>query len=164
MRITHEPLTNVAYVYFVDGRDRGRSHRCEFALGQRAVFDFDAQDRLLGIELLDARLLRPETLELANRPLHDHLDPVDREVVAACAGDQCAIERLCRKHQAMLRAEAADALGVARQHQAEDVVRSLRRALGGGQLRFPMIRGAGLAWLRRAVRGLAAQMRVGGGR
>ncbi len=158
--------TNVAYVYLADGRVAGGSHRCEYALGKRAVFDLDAQDRLLGIELLDARgLLRPETLELASRPQHAHLDPLDREVLAACAGDLCAIERLCRKYQEMLRLEAADALGIARRQEAEDVVQSLRRALAEGHLRFPMIRGAGLAWLRRAVRGLAAgSMRIGGGR
>ena len=81
MRLTHEPRTNVAYIHLAERRAAGGSHRSEYALDNRAVFDLDAQDRLLGIELLDARgLLRPETLELANRPLHDHLDPVDRAV------------------------------------------------------------------------------------
>jgi uncharacterized protein YuzE len=162
MRLTHEPRTNVAYIYLVDRRVAGGARRSEYALDNRAVLDLDAQDRLLGIELLDARLLRPETLQLASRTLHDHLDPVDREVVAACVGDLCAIQSLWRKHQAMLHAEAADALGFARRHQAEEVVQNLRLALAEGHLRFPMIRGAGLAWLRRTVRALAAQMRVGG--
>jgi uncharacterized protein YuzE len=166
LRITHDAEGNVAYIYLADRRVAGRSHRCDYALGSRAVVDFDAQDRLLGIELLDARgLLRPEVLERASRPPYQHLEPLDREVLDACAGDRCAIERLCRKHQAMLRLEAASALGFARRHQAEGVVQSLRLALAAGNLRFPMIRGAGLSWLRRAIRELAAgHVPIGGGR
>jgi hypothetical protein len=75
LRITHDPECNVAYIDLADRRVAGRSHRCEYAFGTRAVVDFDAQDRLLGIELLDARaLLRPEMVELARRSRPDSED------------------------------------------------------------------------------------------
>ena len=166
--ITHDPATNVAYVYLADRRERGGSHRCEYALDKRVVFDLDAQDQLLGIEFLDARLLRPETLEQAGKPrrtLRDHLEPLDLRVLAACGGDRDAIALLCRKLQGILLLEAADALGFAHRQDARDVVQNLWLGLAEGSFRFPIIRGAGLPWLRRAVRSLAAEhLRAGGSR
>jgi uncharacterized protein YuzE len=158
--ITHDPAANVAYVYLADRRESGGSHRCEYALGNRVVFDLDAQDRILGLELLDARMLRPETLEQAGKPprsAQDHLEPLDRSVLAACGGDRSAIELLCRKLQGILLLEAADALGFRRRQEAQDVVQNLWLGLAEGSYRFPIIRGAGLAWLKRAVRSLAAE-------
>ena len=157
--ITHDPETNVAYVYLASHRDSGGSHRCEYALGERVIFDFDAQDRILGLELLDARLLRPETLEQAGKPRRpeDHLEPLDLLVLAATKGDRRANDLLCRKYHGLLLVEAADALGLRHRQEAQDVVQNLWLGMAEGSYRFPIIRGAGLAWLRRAVRSLAAE-------
>ena len=168
LSITHDPESNVAYVYLADRRQSGNSHRCEYALGKRVVFDLDAQDRILGIELLDARLLRPETLEQANKPprtVQQHLEPLDLVVLAASAGDRRANDLLCRKYHGLLLVEAADALGLRHRREAQDIVQNLWLGLAEGSYRFPIIRGAGLAWLRRAVRSLAAEhLRTAGAR
>jgi len=166
--ITHDPTTNVAYVYLADRRDCGGSHRCEYALDKRVVFDLDAEEHILGIELLDARLLRPETLEQAGRPprrAQDHLEPLDHMVLAASTGDRRANDLLCRKYHGLLLVEAADALGLRHRHDAQDVVQNLWLGLAEGSYRSPIIRGAGLAWLRRAARSLAAEhLRTAGAR
>jgi uncharacterized protein YuzE len=166
LSVTHDPRTNVAYVYLVDPRDRGRSHRGEYALGERAIFDLDAEGRILGFEVLDAGLLlRPETLEQARRTpcaAEDVLDPLDCIVLAACRGERDAIGWLCRTYQHLLASEAADVLGLRNRKDADDVVQSLWLGLLKCHFRFPIIRGAALAWLRRTVRGLAAE-RVGSG-
>jgi uncharacterized protein YuzE len=65
MRITHDPAADAAYVYLVDRIEPGESKRQEVTEGG-LVLDYDADGKLLGIEILYAgRLLRPETIESA---------------------------------------------------------------------------------------------------
>jgi uncharacterized protein YuzE len=120
-RITHDPKLRVAYVHLVDRRVSGGSHRSVQALDGNVVIDLDKADRVVGIEFLDTRHLRPETLAEAERPPQkpeDFLDEKDRQVL-----------------------------------------------LVAGEYRPPMIRGAGILWLRRLVRSLAAEIvRRGGAR
>jgi len=67
MRVTYDPEVDMAYIYVVDPIEPGSGVRQEAALS--FVFDFDGQDRLLGIEVFDAsKVLHPETLAHAVRP------------------------------------------------------------------------------------------------
>jgi uncharacterized protein YuzE len=57
-----------AYVHLVDDVRPGEAVRQEVVSGGNVVLDFDAQGKLLGIEILDANLmLRPETIARAER-------------------------------------------------------------------------------------------------
>ncbi|MGY1580337.1 DUF2283 domain-containing protein [Streptomyces sp. MN13] len=67
MRIEYDAAANMAYVYLVDGIAPGEAVQQTVA-GEdtTAVLDLDAQGRVLGIELFDARgRLRPELLDAA---------------------------------------------------------------------------------------------------
>jgi uncharacterized protein YuzE len=159
-RITHDPAANVAYVHLLERPSGLGSDHCAYAFDQRVVFDMDAEERVLGIEFLDARMLRPETLAQANeaRSVEELLEPLDCVVLAATRADRRAIERLCVEYHQLLVRDAARALGRAHQHDAEDVVQSLWIGLSAGICTFPLIRGAGLPWLRRQVRSMAAAL------
>lgn len=167
-RITHDPKLRVAYVYLVDRRVSGGSHRSVQALDGNVVIDLDRADRVLGIEFLDTRHLRPETLAEAKKPPRkpeDFLDEKDLQVLAACLGDRHAQHVLYLAHHAELVGEACEVLGKHRTPDAEDVVAGMWERLVAGECRPPMIRGAGVAWLRRLARSLAAEMvRRGGAR
>jgi hypothetical protein len=166
-RITHDAAANVAYVHLLERPSGLGSDHCAYAFDQRVVFDMDAEERVLGIEFLDARMLRPETLAQANEApsAEDLLDPLDCQVLAATRGDGRAIDVLCRNYHELLVREAARALGRAHRHDAEDVVQALWIGLSTQTYSFPFIRGAGLPWMRRMVRSLAAALlRLEGGR
>jgi uncharacterized protein YuzE len=160
LRVTHDTRTNVAYIHLADRRVSGGPRRSEYALGQRVVLDLDAEGRILGIELLDARLLRPETLEEVAKPKRepkDCLEELDRKVLAASLGDRAAADLLYRTYARVLVVEARKALGLKYRKDAEDLVQDLWVGLAEGSFRFPFLRGAGLPWLRRTVRALAAE-------
>lgn len=168
LRITHDPKTHVAYVHLVDRRVSGGSHRSVQAFEDHVVFDLDKADRVLGIEFLDTRFLRPETLAEAEKPAprpEDVLDEVDRRIFRACLGDRQAQEALFEEHHQALVDEARKVLGHHRMADAQDVVQEQWEEMIAGRCRFPIIRGAGLAWLRRQVRSRAAEIvRRGGAR
>lgn len=71
MRVTHDSEADAAYVYLVDQIARGevastRVSGIELANASLTV-DFDADGRVLGIEILGAsRVLRPETVQAAS--------------------------------------------------------------------------------------------------
>lgn len=70
MRVTHDAEADAAYVYLVDEIDRGEvanSYVAGISLENAALtVDFDANGRVLGIEVLGAsRVLRPETIQAA---------------------------------------------------------------------------------------------------
>lgn len=167
-RITHDPKLRVAYVYLVDRRASGGSHRSVQALDGNVVIDLDKADRVLGIEFLDTRHVHPETLAAAEKPPRrpeDFLDAKDLQVLAACLGDRHAQHVLYLEHHHELVREACEVLGKHRQPDAEDVVAGMWERLVAGDCRPPMIRGAGLAWLRRLARSRAAEIvRQGGAR
>lgn len=149
IRFTHDPKLEVAYLYLVDRSASGGSHRSVQALHDpNVIFDLDKADRILGIEFLDTRYLRPETLAEAEKPPRrpeEFLDATDRRVLHACLGDRHAQEALYVEYDGMLVEEARKVLG--------------------RPLRCPIIRGAGVAWLRRLVRSRAAEIaRQGGAR
>lgn len=67
MRLTYDEKADAAYVYLVPTIDRGEVHQTRHSmvpLDQAGInLDFDADGRLLGIEILGAsRVLRRETL------------------------------------------------------------------------------------------------------
>ena len=73
MRMTYDAEADAAYFYIVDPIGPGEaveSHPVNASLSGAAVIaSFDADKRLLGIEVLGAsRALRPETLAQAERP------------------------------------------------------------------------------------------------
>jgi uncharacterized protein YuzE len=70
VRVTHDAEADAAYVYLVDEIARGEvadSRVADIPLDRAALtVDFDADGRVLGIEVLGAsRVLRPETLQAA---------------------------------------------------------------------------------------------------
>jgi uncharacterized protein YuzE len=67
MRLTYDPEARAAYVYLVDRIEPGEAKRQEVVLDGGVVLDLDAEGRLLGIEIVDGSLLRPETLRAAER-------------------------------------------------------------------------------------------------
>ncbi|HEX8791492.1 MAG TPA: DUF2283 domain-containing protein [Polyangiaceae bacterium] len=167
-RITHDPKLRVAYVYLVDRRVSGGSHRSVQALDGSVIIDLDKADRVVGIEFLDTRRLHPETLAEAEKPApepEDFLDEKDRQVLAACLGDRHAQQVLCLEHHEGLVRDACEVLGKHRKPDAEDVVAGMWERLVAGEYRPPMIRGAGVVWLRRLVKSAAAEIvRRGGAR
>ena len=69
MRVTFDAETDMAYVCLVDAVGPGEAVRQVAADDGGAVLDYDAQGRLLGIELFGARRrLHPDLLKLADRP------------------------------------------------------------------------------------------------
>lgn len=66
MRLTHDSEADAAKIYLVDFIQPGgvaRSHVCDVELTDCAVIlDFDATDKLIGIELLGASKLLPSVL------------------------------------------------------------------------------------------------------
>lgn len=73
MRITYDPDADAAFLYLIDEIASGqvtRSEMCDLEIREGAVIlAWDAEDRLLGIEILGAsRLVPPEILEEADRP------------------------------------------------------------------------------------------------
>jgi len=70
VRLTHDAEADAAYVYLVDEIDRGEvasSRVADIPLDRAALtVDFDANGRVLGIEVLGAsRILREETITAA---------------------------------------------------------------------------------------------------
>ena len=68
--MTHDSEANAAYIYLVDEIDRGKVGRncvADIATDNAAItIDFDAEGRVLGIEVLGAtRALRAETIRAA---------------------------------------------------------------------------------------------------
>lgn len=73
MRFTYDPEADAAFVYIVGHIDPGqvaRSEMCDLEIREGAVIlVLDADERLLGIELLGAsRLVPAEVLDRADRP------------------------------------------------------------------------------------------------
>lgn len=58
MRLTYDPRANAVSIRFVDGRPWSHSTVDEFGL----ILDFDADQRLIGIEMLIARQKLPPAL------------------------------------------------------------------------------------------------------
>jgi uncharacterized protein YuzE len=168
LRITHDPRTRVAYIHLVDRSVSGGSHRSVQALGDHVVFDLDKADRVLGIEFLDTRHLHPATLAEAEKPPRrpeEILDETDLRVHSACLGHREAQEALYVEYHRVLVDEAREVLGKHRTQDAQDVVQETWEEMIAGRCRFPIIRGAGVAWLRRLVRSRAAEIvRRGGAR
>lgn len=72
MRITFDPDADAAFVYLVPEIAPGgvaHSHMCDVEIQEGAIIlDFDADDRLLGIEILGATKLLPDrVLQQAER-------------------------------------------------------------------------------------------------
>ncbi|MFF9868212.1 DUF2283 domain-containing protein [Streptomyces sp. NPDC013953] len=69
MRVTYDAVANMAYIHLVDRIDPGEAVQQVVAGdGTTAVLDFDAQGRLLGVELFDAgSRLHPDLLDAAER-------------------------------------------------------------------------------------------------
>jgi uncharacterized protein YuzE len=71
MRVTFDAEDNVGYIHLVDEISPGRSTRqvvAEDEHGSAVVLDFDADGRLVGLELLSARRqLHPDLLGTADR-------------------------------------------------------------------------------------------------
>jgi uncharacterized protein YuzE len=70
VRMTHDAAANAAYIYLVDEIARGEvtySRVADIPMDNAAItVDFDAEGRVLGIELLGAsRALRAETIRAA---------------------------------------------------------------------------------------------------
>ena len=72
MRVRFDPEANAAYIALprAEGASVARSHVCDVHLDESAILlDFDAEGRLLGVELLGAsRLLPGDALDAADRP------------------------------------------------------------------------------------------------
>lgn len=76
MRISYDADADAAFIYLVDEISEGQSARtelCDVELREGAVIlDLDADDRILGIEVLSAsRLLPAEVLARAGGPTGD---------------------------------------------------------------------------------------------
>ncbi|WP_326763791.1 DUF2283 domain-containing protein [Streptomyces sp. NBC_01591] len=69
MRIEYDASANMAYIYLVDKIGPGEAVRQEPSdEDTSAILDYDAQGRLLGIELFDARSrLHPDLMAVAER-------------------------------------------------------------------------------------------------
>lgn len=72
MHISYDPDANAAYIYFKDAIEAGevvRSEVCDIDIKEAAVImQFDAADKLIGIEILGARkLLSREVLDRSAR-------------------------------------------------------------------------------------------------
>lgn len=70
VRLTHDAEADAAYVYLVDEINRGEvasSRVADIPMdGAALTVDFDADGRVIGIEVLGAsRVLRPETISAA---------------------------------------------------------------------------------------------------
>ena len=68
--MTYDSEANAAYIYLVEEIDRGEAVRscvADIAMDNAAItIDFDAEERVLGIEVLGAsHALRPETIRAA---------------------------------------------------------------------------------------------------
>ncbi|MFJ8647461.1 DUF2283 domain-containing protein [Streptomyces sp. NPDC093546] len=69
MRVEYDATADMAYLYLVDGIGPGEAVR-QVPVGEDmiALVDLDAQGRLLGVEVFDARArLHPEVLARAER-------------------------------------------------------------------------------------------------
>lgn len=70
MKLTYDPDADAASIYLVDSIEPGgtaRSHVCDVELKDcTVVLDFDATDKLIGIELLGASKLLPSVLLAEN--------------------------------------------------------------------------------------------------
>jgi len=68
LRITFDPDANAAFIYLVPDIGPGEvvhTHMCDVEIREGAIIlDFDADDRLLGVEILGATSLLPESVLL----------------------------------------------------------------------------------------------------
>jgi uncharacterized protein YuzE len=64
MRVTYDPDARAAYIYLTGSMQPGEAKRTISATDQINL-DFDAEGRLIGIELLDPALLHPKLLPQA---------------------------------------------------------------------------------------------------
>lgn len=64
MKVTHDPKFGMSYIYLMDRIERGAAVRQVHA-GPDVILDFDADGHLLGIELLDRKLLHRVLFQLA---------------------------------------------------------------------------------------------------
>lgn len=67
MRVTHDHKCGTSYIYLVDRILTGAAVR-QVRAGPDIILDFDADGHLLGIELLDRKLLHPTLLAVAEPP------------------------------------------------------------------------------------------------
>lgn len=66
-RVTHDQRTGCSYLYVAGPVAKGAAVR-QVQAGDDVILDFDADGRLLGVELLNRRLIHPVTLaEAAGR-------------------------------------------------------------------------------------------------
>lgn len=66
MRVTHDHKRGMSYICLADHRS-GTAVRQVHA-GPDVILDFDADGHLLGVELLDRKLLHPTLLAVAEPP------------------------------------------------------------------------------------------------
>jgi uncharacterized protein YuzE len=64
MKVTHDHKRGMSYIYLMDRILNGAAVR-QVQAGPDVILDFDADGYLLGIELLDRKLLHPVLLQLA---------------------------------------------------------------------------------------------------
>lgn len=66
MKFTHDPQADAAKIYLVDSIQPGgveKSHVCDIELPNcSVVLDFDAEHKLIGIEILGASRLLPDQM------------------------------------------------------------------------------------------------------
>jgi uncharacterized protein YuzE len=60
-RVTHDQRTGCSYLYVAGPVAKGAAVR-QVQAGDDVILDFDADGRLLGVELLNRRLIHPVTL------------------------------------------------------------------------------------------------------
>jgi hypothetical protein len=88
-------------------------------------------------------------------PEADLLDQGDQLVVAATRGDRRAVGAIAIAFGPTLNDEAREALGPKWEQESADVLQEFFLALCEGELEMPPIRGAGVPWMLREVRGIA---------
>jgi len=68
MRVTWDEGASAGYIYLVDKIESGEAKRTlVVADEENLILDFDKDGRLLGIEILDRRLMRPELIAIAEQ-------------------------------------------------------------------------------------------------
>ncbi|MER7793955.1 DUF2283 domain-containing protein [Streptomyces sp. NPDC097640] len=68
MRVTYDAETDMGYIYLVDEIGPGEAVRQELTEDGSVILDFDAQGRLLGVELSGAKSrLHPDLMAMAEK-------------------------------------------------------------------------------------------------
>jgi hypothetical protein len=65
--VTHDPNFGLSYIYLAGQISKGGAAR-QLHAGPDIILDFDSKGHLIGVELLDGKLLHPKLLERAIPP------------------------------------------------------------------------------------------------